>query len=114
MHLTSGRRCFHWNNTAVLEIGKRHGWIRIGTGPHEGTKRDDWSGIYDSNDGRLFYARDAARLADALEVFLATGTGEASNTAWHPAMAPDGERHEGAEVIRPVLPQKKFSDLLTH
>jgi hypothetical protein len=73
MDLIAPRRHFEWNNQAwrgVLDIAARHGWEPAGTGPRRGTKRVDWAGGYLSNDGQLFYARDAKRLAAALEAFL--------------------------------------------
>ena len=73
MDLISRRRFFQWNNVAwrtVLDIGIQHGWVPMGTGPCRGVRKRDWVGDYFSNDGQLFYARDAKRLADALRTFL--------------------------------------------
>jgi hypothetical protein len=71
--LIAPRRHFEWSNHAwrtVLEIATRHGWTAMGTGPPKGTSKRAWIGIYDANDGQLLRARDAMRLADALEVFV--------------------------------------------
>lgn len=70
MDLSGAGGYFRWNIDewiAVLDIAQRFGWEPIGTGPPRGTKRAEWCGTYYSNDGQLFYARDALRLADALE-----------------------------------------------
>lgn len=48
------------------------GWEPMGTGPGRGIRNEDWvfSDNYWSNDGQLFYARDAKNLAAALDRFL--------------------------------------------
>lgn len=61
---------FRWTNlgwSSVLTLAEYYGWQPIGTGPPRGILKAEWSGDYCSNDGALFYARDANRLADALE-----------------------------------------------
>ncbi len=66
MDLIGPRRYFNWNWGAwrtVLKLAERHGWEPMGTG-----SRREWG--YLSNDGQLFYARDAKMLANALEEFL--------------------------------------------
>jgi hypothetical protein len=68
-------RHFSWNVGAwrcLLDLGESYGWSPIGTGAPRGTRRDAWNGTYFSNDGQLFYARDAKSLADALARFLGT------------------------------------------
>ena len=63
-----------WNGKAwcdLLDLGGQYGWKPIGTGPPRGTLKSKWKGdtpfaAYYSNDGALFYARDARNLADAL------------------------------------------------
>ncbi len=75
MDLIGPHRWFQWNITGwstVLDIAMRHGWIPMGTGPCRGVRRKerDLEGYY-SNDGHIVYARDARKLADALETFLA-------------------------------------------
>jgi hypothetical protein len=73
--LIGPRRSFYWNISAwstILNIAERHGWVPEGTGPCEGSRRRrrDVEGYF-SNDGHIVYARDAKKLADALEAFLA-------------------------------------------
>ncbi len=66
---------FSWTASgwyALLDLAQDHGWTAIGTGAPRGTLKRDWPGIYDSNEGQLFYARDAREFAAALERFLAT------------------------------------------
>jgi len=75
MDLYASRRSFSWNNRcwrAILQLGQKHGWNPTGTGPCKGWLKKDWNGtgLYFSNDGQLFYARDAKELAKALESFL--------------------------------------------
>ena len=74
-------RYFRWTNPAwfdLLELAKEFGWVPMGTGPPRGTRKAEWrhgtsSGDLDyyGNEGQRVYARDAARLADALERALA-------------------------------------------
>ena len=54
----------------LLELAQQHGWQPTHTGPPRGTLKADWSGTDHSNDGQRFYARDARRLAAALEQAL--------------------------------------------
>lgn len=74
VHLTARRRSFRcdietWQD--LLEIGKRHGWVPIGTGAPRGrSRRLIWDKNYLSTAGQIFYARDAEKLADALQIFL--------------------------------------------
>ena len=75
MDLHASRRSFCWNNRCwreLLKVGWKHGWEPSGTGPCKGSLKKDWdgTGLYFSNDGQLFYARDAKNLANALESFL--------------------------------------------
>lgn len=77
MDLIGRRRSFYWNNhtwSALLQLGIRYGWKPHGTGPPPGTSRGSWTGGYDSNDGQYFYARDADKLAEALQAFLNRAT----------------------------------------
>jgi hypothetical protein len=65
---------FRWSAgswSQILDLGLQHGWEPTGTGPPRGTYKADHQGIYHGNDGQLFYARDAKKLADALEQALA-------------------------------------------
>ena len=64
---------FRWTASGwadLLQLAKDYGWQPIGTGAPRGTLKQDWPGIYHSNEGQLFYARDASQLADALTRFL--------------------------------------------
>jgi len=73
MDLSGAGGYFRWTISGwhkVLELAEAHGWEPTGTGPPRGTLAADWVGTYYSNDGQLFYARDAKKLADALEVAL--------------------------------------------
>ena len=68
----SGAGGYHrWTNMGwrdILSLAESYGWEPIGTGPPRGVKKAKWGvGTYYSNDGQLFYARDARRLAEALE-----------------------------------------------
>ncbi len=61
---------FRWSGSgwsSVLALAGHYGWEQVGTGPPKGILKADWVGSYFSNDGALFYARDAVALADALE-----------------------------------------------
>lgn len=65
---------FHWTLSGwreVLELAKLAGWEPTGTGPPRGVLKADWAGSYYSNDGQRVYARDAKKLADALEIAIA-------------------------------------------
>jgi hypothetical protein len=65
---------FHWANSGwggVLTLAGQYGWEPTGTGPPRGTPKHHWDGSYGFSNGELFYARDAKRLADALEAALA-------------------------------------------
>jgi hypothetical protein len=73
--LIGPRRFFHWNVWAwctVLSLAERHGWVPEGTGPRRRSraKKRDVNGYF-SNDGHLVYARDAKKLAAAIDAFLA-------------------------------------------
>ena len=75
--LTGRGGYFRWTAsgwTELLQLAEEYGWHPIGTGAPRGTRKHDWPGIYHSNDGQLFYARDASQLADALCRFLDTTT----------------------------------------
>jgi hypothetical protein len=56
---------YGWSNT--LELAEQYGWHPMGTGAPRGILKGNQSGSYFSNDGQLFYARDARNLAEALE-----------------------------------------------
>jgi hypothetical protein len=75
MDLSGPGGYFRWTSlgwSEILDLGEEFGWEPSGTGPPRGCKKAEWhSGLYHSNDGQLFYARDAERLADALERALA-------------------------------------------
>jgi hypothetical protein len=61
---------FRWSARGwadVLTLAEQYGWQAIGTGPPRGIPKSDWDGSYGFNEGALFYARDAKKLADALE-----------------------------------------------
>lgn len=60
---------FSWHQ--VLDRAEAAGWRPIGTGPPRGVLKSQWIGVYHSNDGQRFYARDAKRMAQALESCLA-------------------------------------------
>ena len=53
---------FRWS--AVLTLARNNGWEPAGTIFEDDP---DWQGHYDTNEGQLVTAVDAARLADALE-----------------------------------------------
>ena len=70
MDLDGAGGYFRWTGTGwhdLLDRAEAAGWQPIGTGPPRGILKADWVGAYHSNDGQRFYARDANRLADALE-----------------------------------------------
>ena len=70
MDLSGAGGYFRWTNSGwreTLELAEQYGWQPIGTGAPRGTLKAEWSGSYFSNDGQLFYARDAQKMADALE-----------------------------------------------
>jgi len=70
MDLSGAGGYFRWAGGGwgrILDLAEQFGWQPVGTGPPRGTLKEDWSGSYFSNDGQLFYARDAQKLADALE-----------------------------------------------
>src|SRR5688572_11601315 len=74
MDLSGAGGYFRWSAggwSQILDLGCQHGWEPTGTGPPRGTCKADHQGVYYGNDGQLFYARDAKRLADALEQALA-------------------------------------------
>ena len=74
MDLSGAGGYFRWSASGwrqILDLGRQHGWKPTGTGPARGTHKADCVGLYDGNDGQLFYARDARKLADALEQALA-------------------------------------------
>src|SRR5262249_50073679 len=77
-----------WND--ILELAERYGWQPTRTGPPRWCrmKAADWCGTYYSSDGQTFYARDAAKLVQALERFLA---GEPP-VLEKPTAAPERER----------------------
>ena len=59
-----------WTNDGwswVLELAEEFGWQPVGTGAPPRMKKADWNGVYWSNENQLFYARDAAAMAGALE-----------------------------------------------
>jgi len=69
MDLSGAGGYFRWTASAwgkILDLAEQHGWQSVGTGAPRGTLKEDWSGSYFSNDGQLFYARDAQKLASAL------------------------------------------------
>ena len=74
MDLSGAGGYFRWMNTAwieVLKLAEKHGWEPLGVGPPRNYRKAQWSGgIYFSNDGQRVYARDAYRIADALESAL--------------------------------------------
>ena len=95
MDLYAGRRIFSWTAigwSVVLRLAFEHGWEPTGTGSPKGTLQMDWCGSYSANDGQLFYARDAKRLAAALErAFDSTTTPQRQNkkkmpTFYEPAL----------------------------
>jgi len=74
MDLEGAGGYFRWTGEGwcnILGLAQRHGWVSTGTGPPRGTLKSRWCGAYDSNDGQLFYAHDARKLAAALEIALA-------------------------------------------
>jgi|SRR6266481_4834724 len=75
MDLYRGNEYFRCNVltwVALLETAINYGWEPRGTGPPRGCLKGDWRGNYHGNEGQLFYARDAKKLARALEIFLKT------------------------------------------
>ncbi len=73
MDLSGAGGYFRWTASAwikILGLAEQGGWQPVGTGAPRGNLKKDWSGYYFSNDGQLFYARDAQKLADVLEVAL--------------------------------------------
>lgn len=58
----------------LLELAEQFGWQPTRTGPPRAQFASSWDGNYWSNDGQLFYARDAKRFADALEQALKART----------------------------------------
>ena len=73
MDLSGAGGYFRWSAGAwsqILNLGMQHGWEPIGTGPPRGMRKAECQGFYHGNDGQLFYARDAKKLADALEQAL--------------------------------------------
>lgn len=74
MDLSGAGGYFRWSAggwSQILNLGLQHGWEPTGTGPPRGMRKADCEGIYHGNDGQLFYARDARKLADSLEQALA-------------------------------------------
>ena len=70
MDLDGAGGYFRWTSSGwseLLEEAEAAGWEPTGTGPPRGVLKAAWSGGYHSNDGQRVYARDAKRLADALE-----------------------------------------------
>ena len=71
MDLSGAGGYFRWTNLGwaeILDLGEEFGWKPTGTGPPRGRKKLKWhTEVYHSNDGQRFYARDARRLAEALE-----------------------------------------------
>lgn len=82
-------RCSGAGWADLLQLAVDYGWQPIGTGPPRGTLKQDWPGIYHSNEGQLVYARDANQLADALNRFL--------NDTPKPAKTMKRERTKGSE-----------------
>jgi hypothetical protein len=65
---------FRWTGrgwASILGYALDNGWQPCGTGPPRGTLKKQWDGNYIGNAGQLFYARDAKRMADRLERFVA-------------------------------------------
>ena len=90
MDLSGAGGYFRWNFGEwgdLLELAQAYGWKPMGTGPPRGMKKAEWGeGTYFSNEGQLFYARDAKALADALErAVLALANETAAN---QPAKVP--------------------------
>jgi hypothetical protein len=70
MDLEGAGGYFRWTASgwaSLLALAAHYGWEAVGTGPPRGVLKADWPGVYHSNDGARFYARDAAALANALE-----------------------------------------------
>jgi hypothetical protein len=70
MDLDGAGGYFRWTNlgwSGVLALAEHYGWEPTGTGPPRGILKAEWPGYYYSNDGALFYARDAKALADSLD-----------------------------------------------
>ncbi|NWG18818.1 MAG: hypothetical protein HXY39_00680 [Chloroflexi bacterium] len=83
MDISGAGGYFRWTNlgwSEVLSLARSAGWEPVGTGPPRGVLKADWSGTYFSNDGQLVYARDAKRLADALERAIAECPAEDNET----------------------------------
>ncbi len=75
MDLSGTGGYFRWTNSGwrkVLDLALANGWEPTDTGPPKGILKVNWTGGYFGNDRQLVYARDANRLADALENHLAT------------------------------------------
>ena len=51
----------------LLDLAQHYGWKPLGTEPPEDLAAEDWDRDYDSSDGQLVTAADAASLAAALE-----------------------------------------------
>src|SRR5687767_11109035 len=82
MDLSGAGGYFRWTASAwgeILCLAEQYGWQPTGTGPPRETLKENWSGGYFSNNGQLFYARDARKLADALERALEKMRMEKSN-----------------------------------
>jgi hypothetical protein len=74
MDLDGAGGYFRWTLSGwdqVLGLAEGFGWEPGGTGPPRGVRKSEWGGGYYSNNGQRFYAKDARRLADALERALA-------------------------------------------
>ena len=70
MDLDGAGGYFRWTALGwrtLLDRAEAAGWQPVGTGPPRGILKADWPGVYHSNDGQRFYARDAKSLAAALE-----------------------------------------------
>ncbi len=77
MDLDGAGGYFRWTNTGwqrVTDLAEEFGWVPSRTGPPRGILKAEWhgDGLYWSNDGQRFYARDAVRFADALGRALAS------------------------------------------
>lgn len=60
----------------LLELGRKHGWIPIGTRSDD---EETWNGNYESNDGQLVIAEDSLALAAALDKVQLLPTPKKSN-----------------------------------
>ncbi len=72
MDLDGAGGYFRWTCSGwqwVTELAMEFGWVPSRTGPPRGRLAAEWdgTGLYWSNDGQRFYARDAAAFAEALE-----------------------------------------------